>query len=434
MKDNLKVTFTGDALFVADFPKEYVDGDMKGVADYIGSGDVRITNLETNVSEFGDYASAYSGGTWINTEPEDFKYIEKFGFNYYGTANNHTLDYSYHGLLSTLEVLDKKGLAHSGSGKSLEEAGAPAILNANGKKVGIIAVTTSFNMAAKAGGATPKLKARPGVNYLSFDTYHQITKEQAETLNEIAKSTKMNAYNDLLIATGFSLPAPEGVLVFGTQKFCFDGSRKKTECNKADKARLINSIKDAKKVCDYVFVLIHCHEIGNTKHEEVPDFFVELSHACIDAGASAIMGGGTHQLRPLEIYKGLPIFYSLGDFIYQGMRVKYLPADFLNKYGCPATATALEGLNARSKGGKIGLQAEECNFLTVVPKIEYKDGKMISLEMIPTSLGFNKKGDENGLPYHAKGEEGEKIFNILSRLSKPYGTELKLDNDVIKLI
>ena len=80
MKKNLTMTFTGDALFVADFPKSY-DEDLKEISDVIKGVDVRITNLETNISEFGDYANAYSGGTWLNTEPEDFKYLEKYGFN-----------------------------------------------------------------------------------------------------------------------------------------------------------------------------------------------------------------------------------------------------------------------------------------------------------------------------------------------------------------
>ena len=76
MNKNLTMTFTGDALFVADFPNSY-DNDLKEISDVIKGVDVRITNLETNISEFGDFGNAYSGGTWLNTEPEDFKYLIK---------------------------------------------------------------------------------------------------------------------------------------------------------------------------------------------------------------------------------------------------------------------------------------------------------------------------------------------------------------------
>ena len=89
---------------------------------------------------------------------------------------------------------------------------------------------------------------------------------------------------------------------------------------------------------------------------------------------------------------------------------------------------------ARSQGGKIGLQAQKCNFLTVLPKMEFVDGKMTSLKMIPVALGFEKQGDMNGLPCVANDEESKEIFDILRRLSTPYGTQLKLENNIIELV
>ena len=433
MKDKIVISATGDSLFTADFPKEY-DAEIKKINSIMQDCDVKITNLETNVMEFGPFASAFSGGTWINVRPDDFCNVEKFGFNYYGTANNHTLDYSYHGMESTLKVLDERGYAHSGSGESLDKASAPAVIEFGGKKVAVIAVTTTLNMAAKAGEATPVITARPGVNYVGFDAFYPIEEEQVKELKKIAETTFVNTYHNLMVSSGFELADKDGLFVFGNLKFCYDKSKKTTECNPKDKARFLSTVKKAKEENDLVIVLIHCHEIGKTSHEEVPEFYHELATETIDAGASAIIGGGTHQLRPLQIYKGAPIFYSLGDFIYQGMRVKHLPADFLTKYGCKNTASALEGLMARSQGGKIGLQSQKCNFLTVLPKMEFVDGKMVSLKMTPISLGFEKDGDMNGLPCIANEEEGKEIFDILHRLSAPYGTQLKIENNVIELV
>ena len=433
MQKRLKVAATGDALFVADIPKEY-DGDLKVISEYMGDCDVRITNLETNISKFGEFPSAYSGGTWLNTEPEVFDDLTKFGFNYYGTANNHCMDYSYHAMLSTIDELNKRGLAHSGTGRSLAEAGAPAVIDANnGQKVAIIAVTAEFETASKAGYETDTLQARPGVNYIGREVYYPADKETVDQLKVIADKTGVNGLRNLSIKGGFILPDADGLFNFGGLKFCYDGSKKRSECNTKDKERIIQSIKEAKKSYDYVFILIHSHDIQIDSHEQVPDYLEELSHACIDAGASAMIGGGTHQLRPVEIYKGCPIFYSLGDFIYQGMRVPILPADFMIKYGLDVNATAWEGLMARSKNGKIGLQAFKENFLTVLPKMQFENGKLISLEMLPIVAGFDRKDKLNGLPYHAKGEESEEIFNVLTRLSTPYGTKLVIENDVIKL-
>ena len=45
-----------------------------------------------------------------------------------------------------------------------------------------------------------------------------------------------------------------------------------------------------------------------------PDFLIELAHKSIDSGADAFVGHGPHLLRGIEIYKGKPIFYDLGEF------------------------------------------------------------------------------------------------------------------------
>ena len=436
MSNKLKVTGTGDALFTADIPKEYYDGDFKEVYDYINSCDVKMTNLETNIEKFGEYPNAYSGGTWLNTEPEDFDHLTKYGFNYYGVANNHCFDYGYHGLFSTINELDKRGLAHSGTGRSLDEASAPAILNIDGKKIAIFAVMCEYSVAHitfRAGVETNTMKARPGVNYFRFNKYTLIGKDEYEMLKDLADRTKINLTREREIAGGFVLPDPEGVYTFGDAKFCYDGSKKETECNKTDKERIINDIKKAKQENDYVFILIHCHNDKGDSNEIVPDYYEDLARACIDAGVSAVIGGGCHQLRPIEIYNGCPIFYSLGDFIYQGMRVKLLPADFMEKYSCDKNATAWEGLMARSKNNTIGLQVHKCNFMTVLPKMEFEDGKLVSLEMMPIVAGFKKEGKLDGLPYYAKGEESQEIFEVLDRLSKPYGTKIVKDGDMLKV-
>ena len=431
MSKKLTVCVTGDSHFVANMPDEY-EKDLQEVAEFIDSGDIRITNLETNVSPFGDFANAYSGGSWLNTEPEVFDDLTRFGFNYYGTANNHCMDYSYHGLLSTIDELDKRGLAHSGTGRNLEEASAPAIIEAGGQKIAIFAVTCAFNDASKAGWTTKRQKGRPGVNYVGSQKYYPIDSDDYEALKRIAKKTNVNGREDFLVSNGFSLPEAKGVFNFGNVKFCYDGSKKLSECNKKDKARLLSSIESAVKTYEYVFILIHSHDVCSSDPEEVPQYYEELAHACIDAGVAAVIGGGIHQLRPIEIYKGRPIFYSLGDFIFQGSHLPILPADFMEKYGVDINATAEEGFAARSKGGKIGLATKKCNFLSVVPKMEFDGGKLTSLTMMPTNAGFGKEWALNGLPYYARGDEGKEIFGILDRLSKPYGTELIYENNMIK--
>lgn len=433
MDNKFIMTATGDSLFTANVPEEYFSGDFKEIASFMSDCELKMTNLETNVSEFGDFPNSYSGGTWLNATPGDFDGLVKFGFNYFSTANNHSMDYSYHGMLSTIAELDKRSIAHSGTGRSLEEAEKPALLNIGGKKIAVISIDTSFKEGSKAGYTTNKMKGRPGVNYLGYESYYPITKEQLACLKSIAKSSKVNAYEELMVSSGFSLEDANGVYKFGGVNFCYDGSKKRTECNKKDKARILQIIEKAKKENDYVVLAVHCHAIGETKHEEVPEFLCDIARSAIDSGVCAVIGHGTHELRPIEIYKGYPIFYSLGDFIYQGMRVKELPADFMMKYGIDINSTAYEGLMARSKGGKIGLQTERKNFLTVLPKIEFEGEKIVSISMLPIVAGFERIGELDGLPYVAHGEEANEIFAVLKRLSQPYGTKLEMQNGIITI-
>ena len=49
----------------------------------------------------------------------------------------------------------------------------------------------------------------------------------------------------------------------------------------------------------------------------------------VDAGADLFVGHGPHVLRGVEIYKGKPIFYSLGDFIFQNETLLRLPSEEL---------------------------------------------------------------------------------------------------------
>ena len=48
----------------------------------------------------------------------------------------------------------------------------------------------------------------------------------------------------------------------------------------------------------------------------------ELAHRFIDAGASAVIGGHPHVTQTVDIYKGRPIVYSLGNFVFD-----YYPVD-----------------------------------------------------------------------------------------------------------
>jgi poly-gamma-glutamate synthesis protein (capsule biosynthesis protein) len=80
-----------------------------------------------------------------------------------------------------------------------------------------------------------------------------------------------------------------------------------------DPALLLEAIAQAKETCDYVVVLVHW---GIERNEYPEDYETELAHQYIDAGADLIIGSHPHVLQGISYYKGKPIFYSLGNFIF----------------------------------------------------------------------------------------------------------------------
>jgi len=49
-------------------------------------------------------------------------------------------------------------------------------------------------------------------------------------------------------------------------------------------------------------------------HKEVLHYMTEIAHRAIDAGADLVIGHGPHFSLPVEVYKGVPVFYGLGSF------------------------------------------------------------------------------------------------------------------------
>src|SRR5215211_6973511 len=85
--------------------------------------------------------------------------------------------------------------------------------------------------------------------------------------------------------------------------------------NEEDVAEVAAVVRNAAALSDYVIISIHAHEGGGGTAPA--EFVTNFAHAMIDAGAAVFVGHGPHYLRGIEVYRGKPIFYSLGDFIFQ---------------------------------------------------------------------------------------------------------------------
>ena len=427
-----KTTFiaTGDSFMTRRLPENGYEG-FDELVEIIKAHDVRFNNLEITIHNKEGYPSAFSGGTWAMAEPAILDDLKKYGFNLYNTANNHSLDYSHGGLLATIKYLNEKNMLYAGTGENLATATEPVYLQTPNARVAMIGACSSFHDSDAAGNQGLKVAGRPGLNPLRFKTTYNVTEEHYKVLEEIADATLMNAAKKRSIANGYAQPLPEGNLFFGGLSFKLaDEDKKCTEPNKKDMDRIAAAITEAKRQADYVVVSLHAHETDGENSNEPAEFIKIFSKKCIDAGADAILGHGPHELRGIEIYNGKPIFYSLGNFIFQTETVSLQPADAYENANMPATTEVGEYMNKRSKNGTVGYIVQENIWRSVMAAFTAEDGKITEVQLYPITLNVDLSRGRLGSPTLLKGSD---TLQYLASLSEPFGTKIEIDGDVGKI-
>ena len=425
----MKICITGDSILMAPFPETYAGFDA--VKDHIAQADVRINNLEMVISEGDKFASTYCGGIWLTGKPERLDDVCSYGFNCFGFANNHTMDFSYGGMENTLRELEKRGKPVCGAGMSLEKATAPAMVEAAGEKVAVLCISATCDDAARAGDAQGAMPARPGLNMLRHSETFLVNEAHMKALEEIAAVTHINGRINNSKAGGYTQTKP-GIFSLGTVDFKLSDTEGKSSApHPGDMARMKKTIEEAAKEAAYVVVCFHSHEIKGDDDEE-PDFFIEeFARSCIDWGASAVVGSGTHQIKAIELYKGKPIFYSIANFIFQVDKMTMVPRDYYEKFRVDPSKTIEEAEYIRSNGGTRGLETQFKNYKGLMPLLEFDGGALKSVKIRPVELNFLAEKACKGLPQLADAEVTADIFETLCRLSAPYGTQLTLEDGVI---
>jgi len=80
-----------------------------------------------------------------------------------------------------------------------------------------------------------------------------------------------------------------------------------------DEKKVIDMVKKYDQQVDWLIVSLHW---GNEYLLKPESWRVNLAHQLVDSGADIIHGHHPHVLQPTEIYKNKPIFYSLGNFVF----------------------------------------------------------------------------------------------------------------------
>ena len=108
----------------------------------------------------------------------------------------------------------------------------------------------------------------------------------------------------------------------------------------------------------------------------------------IDAGADLVAGHGPHLLRGMELYKGKPIFYSLGNFLGQNELVAKIPADGYERFRADPELKPGQVYQQRTNNDQGGFPADRRYWESVVPVLTWEGRELRGIELVPISLGW----------------------------------------------
>src|SRR5262249_29238235 len=271
--------------------------------------------------------------------------LKAMGIRMVTTANNHSKDSGEAGIFETIRNLNAADIVHAGTGANLQAARAPAFFNSPKGIIGLVGVFSidypGFQPRFVPGvgedpvagefltsGATYRngyQGGRPGLNPLHVTPVYSVTAEQLAFLRKMRD--EIYAHREDVPGGVPAAPANEPkdrlYSAFG-QWYKVGGKTGEItyRTNSRDLAEILRSIRNGKQYSDFMIVTIHCHQNNYAYQQygfdhEVPDFLVEFAHKAIDNGADVFIGHGVHTLRPVEIYKGKPIFYGVNEFAWQ---------------------------------------------------------------------------------------------------------------------
>jgi poly-gamma-glutamate synthesis protein (capsule biosynthesis protein) len=299
-------------------------------------------------------------------------------------------------------------------GESLTEAREAGFIDTARGRVALISCASSFLDFSRASTTRGDMPARPGLSPLRFSTTYVVTRDKLEALRQIS--------NDI----GRRVPESGDELTFFNQRFVVgDEPAVRTKPHPGDLEAIRAVVNNAERLADYVFVTIHAHNQS--------EYLRTFAHAMIDAGADLFVGHGPHEMHGIEIYKGKPIFYSMGSFITQYETQLRFPADDyerhpeldLNSGVADYYDVRLETL-AKQRG--FHLPDEQWEGAIAIPRWVGKD--LQAIELHPITLGAGLPRWIRGRPMLADPELSKKVITDLQRLSEPYGTQIEYQDGI----
>jgi len=360
------------------------------------------------------------GGVWIIGTPAVAKDLKAIGFDLVSRANNHATDWGLEGMRQTSRALDEAGIVHAGVGEDRAAARGARYFDTDKGRVALISLASTFTPLSRSAPPMGQAPGRPGVNALRTTRYAFVSADELRMLRKLRDDQPPDS-----VRVPEKEPADE-LELFGVRYKAADHRGFSYVMDAVDEREIIKSIRSAKQLADFVVVAIHAHEPGNWS--EVPaDFLPKLAHEAVDAGADEFIGHGPHQIRGVEIYRGKPIFYSLGNFIFQLDLLEPVGSDLYEQYKMDGTQATDAEFNAMWNqlifGGEVWYQS-------VVTTTRFEKGRAAEIQLRPVDLNYAARGADRGVPRPAAADVAKIVLERMQRLSQPFGTRVAIESGV----
>lgn len=272
------------------------------------------------------------------------------GIHAVGIANN--VNYGTTNILSSIAQLDEVGVLHTGAGANLAAARAPAIIERNGLRVGVLQRSSVYWPTDHEAS-----EDSPGIAVIRGHTAYQVPQGR--------------------LHPGIPPPNRPGVPPVVV-----------TWADAGYLAEFKNDIAALRPQVD--IVVASCHWGLGREHLQ---YMTDIGRGAIDAGADVVIGHGPHYSLPVEVYKGRPIYYGLGNLCFK-----------------------------QGHGGRV-----HANWLGMMAELTFDSGKCSG-----DNFRFVRHNDAYETIFRSPAEEAEALTDLVAR-SRKCGATLATDGDRVRV-
>ena len=261
VSEKITVLGVGDIILDAPEPEKYFDTSK----DLLKAADIAVGNMEDPHTDRPSWSNMESHSAPASAL-ENLSAFRYAGFDVATIGGNHCFDQGAYGILDPIEYFRSCGIATCGSGANCDEARKPAIVERKGIRTAFL----HYNLTGPRECYATVMKA--GCAYIRIATAY--CNDRAEPGGSPSAI--------------YTIADPRG------------------------KKNMADDILAAKKAADHVIVYFHSGSPGKALLNQ---YELDLTHYAVDMGAAAVLCCHTHAIASIEIYRGKPIYYGLGNFV-----------------------------------------------------------------------------------------------------------------------